>query len=377
MVLQTATALLKLPPELTVIGRSYQVRPSADVPSFQGGSLTFQYLGLDVLLSGAPEGSLAVHYWDGLSWTRLETILNQAQNFASAPLPGPGLYALTAGTLSPEISGVSPDAGHSNQAYTLTITGVNFLTPLEVTLLGQAGEQISATVTAVEPQMVTIETPNDLPPDLYGVAITNAGGQVAIETEAFALYTAQPTACFFADFKSGLGKWDISGEWAVVQAGGQEGVTDSPVASYLNAKTGLTRTTTITSPAFSLAGCPQPVLRFRHDYVLNTGPKQSDWGLVEISDDDGQTWRSLTRYTGGGGYAFKRAGVEWETVNWLTNSVNLAASGVPTEATRVRLRFILLVDDTGSDKGWIIDEVSVINDPPPSSLIYLPLLIKK
>jgi hypothetical protein len=52
---------------------------------------------MDVLLSGQPEQNLAVYYDNGRGWQRLETTLDMRHNFASAPLPGAGLYALMSG----------------------------------------------------------------------------------------------------------------------------------------------------------------------------------------------------------------------------------------------------------------------------------------
>jgi hypothetical protein len=95
MVLQTANAIPQSPAGRQVIGRTYVIRSSAILSQFKRGSISFQYLGMDVLLSGLPEKNLAVYYLpDSGFWQWLETRLNQNQNFASAPMPGPGLYAL-------------------------------------------------------------------------------------------------------------------------------------------------------------------------------------------------------------------------------------------------------------------------------------------
>lgn len=379
MVLQLATTLPPLPPELTPIGRAYQVRPSATVADFSGASLTFQYLGLEVLLAGGPqvEDSLAVHYWHDDTWICLETILDQDQNFASAPLPGAGLYVLTAGKLGPEIGGVSPASGTSGLTHTLTITGLNFLAPLSATLVGDSGSY-PLTIISVAPQTATVETPPGLPADLYDLELANAGGLTTTKSDAFALYTTpSPGTCFFDDFKSGLGRWTVTGEWGVVNlADGREAVTDSPGHPYLSAEEGSTLTTSLTSQSFNLAACANPILTFQHDYRLAIGPAQfQDWGVVEISLDDGATWQPLDRYTGGGSYGPVATAVdEWPQVQWQPVALNLAAANVPTNATTVRLRFNLTVDAEGSDKGWIFDEVRVGGEP--SAQLYLPVIVK-
>jgi FG-GAP-like repeat/FG-GAP repeat len=92
--LQTVTTLPSLPAGWTSIGRAYEVHARGASEAFDGGSIAFQYLQSDVILSKLPEGSLTVHYWNGSIWQRLQTVLNQTQNIASAPLPGAGIYVL-------------------------------------------------------------------------------------------------------------------------------------------------------------------------------------------------------------------------------------------------------------------------------------------
>ncbi len=384
IVLQTATSLPELPSALKPIGRAYHIRPSAVVTDFSGASVSFQYLGLDVLLadvSGTPqqkEASLAVHHWDGTTWTHLQTTLNPIQNFASAPLPAPGLYVLTAGRARPAIDTVSPTSGDSGRAHTLTILGENFLGPLAVTLKGQTGVTYPLTVGLVNSRMMMAMTPITLPADLYDLKLTNAGGLSVTLDSAFALYATQPEVCFFDDFASGWRKWTRTGEWDIVAVGGQEAATDSPGASYLNAEPGLTRITSITSQDFALPADSEPVLTFRHDYVIAKGSGHQDWGTVEISFDSGVTWLPLTSYTGGSGYSVSLTTLdEWSQISWKSVTINLAQSGMPTNATSARLRFNLVVDAMGSDKGWIVDDVSVTASGCPSRMyIYLPLITK-
>jgi hypothetical protein len=375
MVLQLATTLPQLPPGLTAIGRAYHVRPSAAVTDFAEASLTFQYLGLEVLLVGGPqlEETLAVHYWNGTTWTRLETILDTDQNFASAPLPGPGLYVLTAGSMGPQIDGVTPVSGTAGLTHTLTITGHNFLAPLTATLVGDTGSY-TLTVVSVKPQTVTVETLPDLPADLYDLVVGHPGSGTATYPDAFALYTAQPHACFFDDFNSGLGRWTVSGEWGIVTlADGREAVTDSPDHPYVSAEEGATLTTTLTSQSFNLAGCANPSLSFQHDYQLVAG----DWIMVEISIDDGATWQSLRSYPGQGVEGLTQAlADEWPHVQWKTVTLNLAEAGIPSNSAATRLRFILMVDDFASAKGWIIDEVR-IEAPSTPTTIYLPIIFRQ
>ena len=377
IVLQLASTLPELPPGLTGIGRAYQVRPSAPVTDPTGGSLTFQYLGLDVLIAGGPQGeeSLAVHHWDGNSWTRLETKLNKIQNFASAPLLGPGLYALTVGQLTPKINNVSPPSGVSGLVHTLTITGNNFLPPLTAILHGNTGSY-SLTVISTNPQTIEVQTLKDLPADLYDLELTNAGGLTDTLFHAFALNTDLPAnACFFEDFKSGLNQWTISGDWDIVTlSDGREAVTDSPGNPYSSADKELTLTTTITSQNFNLASCSNPVLSFQHDYELVI----HDWITVEISTDNGATWQSLVSFTG---QEIQRLAAtledEWNPNDLQTVTLDLAEAGIPVNTMMALLRFKLVADDFASAKGWVIDEVVIASGKtpiPPNSNTYLPLI---
>jgi subtilisin-like proprotein convertase family protein len=385
LVLQTATLLPELPQRLAAIGRAYHVQPSGVVTDLVGASLSFQYLGIDVLLadvSGTPlekEQSLAVHYWDGTTWTRLDTVLNLTQNFASAALPGPGLYVLAAGRVAPTLSAVSPSSGDSGQLHSLAILGANFLKPVTATLRGQVSATYPLSATLVNSQTVLAMTPITLPADLYDLELVNAGGLTATLRDAFALYATRPNACFFDDFASDWGKWTRTGEWGVVTADGQAAATDSPGASYLNAEPDSTRSTTIASQRFNLPVGSNSILSFRHDYVIAKGPGHQDWGLVEVSFDDGVTWLTLASYTGGGGYpAVLAAADEWSHIDWKTVSIDLAHAGMPVDATTARVRFRLKVDALGSDKGWIIDDVSVtaLGCPQPRTYVYLPLITK-
>jgi hypothetical protein len=386
-VLQTAISMPELPAGLKPVGRAYYLRTSAGLDAFDGGSLAFQYLGLDVLLAGGPqaEESLAVYFWDGAAWSRLETSLNRTQNFASAPLPGVGLYLLTTGQAAPQLGGLSPAVAEAGSSHTLTITGQNFLAPLAITLHGQTGLAYPLSPVLVTSQTVIATTPPGLPADLYDLELVNAGGLAATQEDAFTLTTSRPGLCFFDDFASGWGKWSRTGEWDIIATGGEEAATDSPNASYLNAEPGLTRTTTLTSQPFSLATCPNPLLEFRHDYRLAIGPAQfQDWGLVELSLDDGQTWQTLASYTGGGSYEKLAAAVvdEWGQTSWQTATLELAETGIPTTSTTTRLRFNLIADAEGSDKGWLLDDISLKssqaqNHTSAQATIYLPLLVKE
>jgi hypothetical protein len=132
----------------------------------------------------------------------------------------------------------------------------------------------------------------------------------------------------------------------------------------------------MTSPAFSLlAACPDPVLTFDHDYVIDDRAPSQDRGLVEISTDGGATWQTLRQYTGGYQAGFQpqdASSPEWTDLTWEEETIDLAPYAA---GDNLRLRFRLEVDQFGADRGWILDNVMVKSGAPPSP-IFLPLIIK-
>ncbi len=210
-----------------------------------------------------------------------------------------------------------------------------------------------------------------LPAREYQVVVANhnqPGGPAASPTPGiFALYDPPPpAACFYDFFESGASKWERGGEWDIaILPSGERALTDSPAGTYNNAiPPALTCTTHVTSAPFSLAGCPLPLLTFRHDYVIASLDMSQDMARVEISTDDGATWTALESYTGGGIFGnqvplpllapLDQEAPEWTEVNWRTAEIGLSSfTGM------VRLRFSLEVDQDVSDKGWVIDDVIV------------------
>jgi len=194
------------------------------------------------------------------------------------------------------------------------------------------------------------------------VTVVNGDGGNAHLQKTLSIFDVL-AACFYDFFESGANQWERDGEWAIAALpGGERAMTDSPAGTYNNAiPPALTTTTTITSQPFDLDGCSQPLLTFRHDYVIASIEGSQDVAQVEISEDDGVTWMALGSYTGGGIFGNQvlrgpdEDGAEWTEVNWRTAELGLAAySGT------VRLRFALEVDRDISDKGWVLDEVMVI-----------------
>jgi hypothetical protein len=149
-------------------------------------------------------------------------------------------------------------------------------------------------------------------------------------------------------------------------------MTDSPAGNYNSVPPGqvLTRTTAITSAVFSLAknDCPKPILSFQHDFVIARVGDSRDVGRVEISTNGGATWTRLASYSGGGIFGSEPRAVnsqEWRDVAWRQAKFDLSPYA---GSKKVRLRFSLEVDQTVSDKGWVIDQVLVTAGAKPITL---------
>jgi hypothetical protein len=380
--IQSMASLPPLPTGKVAIGQAYALVGSPSITQAIAGSVSFQYLSMDVLLEGADEEELAIHFWDGGEWRVLDTVCAPYYNLASAPSQGAGVYALLAGVTVPQVTSVAPAAATNDVTTTLTIEGSDFLLPVEVALIGPTAT-FTLPPTSVNPTSITAVVTQGLPAHQYQVVVTNlnqpGGMAVSPVPGAFALYDPAQ-ACFYDFFQSGLGKWQWDDSWDVVTLpGGEQALTDSPAGPYWNAgdygSGVVTHTTFITSQSFSLDECPSPLLHFRHDYVIAAGDTHRDVGRVEISTDDGVTWEPLASYSGGGvfgdqqwGLAQDAASSEWADVDWQDVLIDLS----PYSGT-VRLRFGLEVDEAVSDKGWVIDDIRV---QTAEQRIFLPLILR-
>ncbi len=98
--IQGMAGLPPLPPGRTLIGQGYNLVASSGF-TLPAGSASIQYLSNDVLVAGANEADLLLYFWDGSSWSALDTILDTYYNLVSAPSQGQGVYALMASVKIP------------------------------------------------------------------------------------------------------------------------------------------------------------------------------------------------------------------------------------------------------------------------------------
>jgi hypothetical protein len=169
---------------------------------------------------------------------------------------------------------------------------------------------------------------------------------------------------FAEDFEEGLGDFvaggAFPGDWQVVDEGpaALEGhslpnaayfgqVLQDGTLQYRNLASGI-----LVSPPLDLSGVPQQdlvVLSFNTYIQAEAG---SDIATVLVSLDDGETYREVA--TSDGGILFNRD--EWRNI-----SIELPlVSGLTTP---VRVAFQFVSDPTGTDIGWLVDDVTLSTIP--------------
>jgi hypothetical protein len=121
-----------------------------------------------------------------------------------------------------------------------------------------------------------------------------------------------------------------------------------------------------------MENCPNPVLTFRHDYVIAQMGTSQDIGRVEISTDGGATWMELARYGSPVIEAQQQTAInvtssEWTEANWQSVGISLKSY-----TGTVQLRFGLEVDRYLSEKGWVLDNVMV----KQIRVVFLPTILK-
>lgn len=151
-------------------------------------------------------------------------------------------------------------------------------------------------------------------------------------------YSVRRVSAIYENKKNSLDGLSIEGPWGIENvAGVGQVLSDSPGDVY-----GYNRTTTLTLPALKIRSS-DAVLSFRNKYDFESG---FDYGYVEISDDDGDTWKQVAQFSG--------------SQNWtaLTYSLN---SFLNKNASSLLVRFRITSDQTHSMDGWLISEITVFH----------------
>lgn len=140
-------------------------------------------------------------------------------------------------------------------------------------------------------------------------------------------------------FEGGEASWALDRPWGYTSAQSHSGVqslTDSPAANFAN---GVDASATV---RLSLRGLTRPCLSYWQLYSLEFN---RDYGMVEVSSNDGASWGRIAAVTGYGG------------TNWQEQRIDLT----PYSGQTVLLRFRLKTDSAWEDDGWYLDDI-VIQD---------------
>jgi hypothetical protein len=138
-------------------------------------------------------------------------------------------------------------------------------------------------------------------------------------------------------FENGLGNWSVQSPWGLTTTAhnGTYALTDSPSGNYGNS---INITATYTNSIY-LSGCQSVTLTFWQKYELESG---WDYGYVEVSRDNGNTWEVLQNYTG-------------TQSTWSKATIDLTTYA----SQSIMLRFRLKTDSSISYDGWYIDDISI------------------
>jgi uncharacterized protein (TIGR03437 family) len=165
----------------------------------------------------------------------------------------------------------------------------------------------------------------------------NTGAGAAAQVTANSVVAREKTL-FLDNIESGNQGWFATGTWGLVtnkSASPTHSWTDSPAGNYVG-----NTDTALTSQVFDFINLSDITLQFAHSYALESG---FDYGLVEYSTDDGQTWRRAAAFTG-------------SVTNFTQAVVKLDAL---SNQARARLRFRLVIDPEINLDGWYVDDIRI------------------
>jgi hypothetical protein len=145
----------------------------------------------------------------------------------------------------------------------------------------------------------------------------------------------------FADgLEGGDASWALDRPWALATDRARTGthcLTDSPGGTYAN------NTDASATLRVVLNGLNRPLLTFWQLYSLELN---RDFGFVEVSTDDGNSWARMAGVTGYGG------------TNWQSQQIDLT----PYSGSTALIRFRLKSNGSVPDDGWYIDDVSITDN---------------
>ena len=180
----------------------------------------------------------------------------------------------------------------------------------------------------------------------YRIMVTTAAGLSGWSNEKEIVTPALMDFPFLDDGEGGSARWNAEYPWALTtetSASPTHAWADSPGGEYGN-----NRNTALTlARALDLRGSTRPGLSFRHQYRILNG----DFGLVEVSGNNGTDWTILRSYTDGA-----------VTGRWVWQRFDLSAY---TNSNQVLVRFRLTSNSSGTADGWYVDDITISELPDP------------
>ncbi len=208
--------------------------------------------------------------------------------------------------------------------------------PLQASIVAGAFTAASATDGSYDLMLpagvydLTASAPGYGPETVSGLVATSGNTTV----QDFSL-VAHPTD-FTDDVENGNSGWTAQVPWAITSetsSSPSHSWTDSPGGVY-----GDSRNTSLMSPTLCFSAVSEVVLEFSHIYDIELN---YDFGYVEYSADNGETWTAAASYSG--------SQPSWQTVTLALDELDGASDA--------RIRFRLSTDGMITADGWHIDDI--------------------
>jgi len=179
-----------------------------------------------------------------------------------------------------------------------------------------------------------------------------------VNTDSLAIPVGTYSVALAADAENGMTQMTTGGTggtWGTTTGSSHSpshSYTDSPSGSYGNSVNYWMRTSTI-----DLSSAQQATLHYWTKWDIEAG---WDYGLVEISTNNGITWNNLvgqymTAASGQGVQTTGLFGYDGSQPNWVQESFDLAAYA----GQQVQIRFRLASDSWVTGDGWYLDDIQL------------------
>ncbi len=178
------------------------------------------------------------------------------------------------------------------------------------------------------------------PDNAFGYGVVDAQAAVGYDRSLL----KEEDVIFFDNAEEGLVRWSTSPNqaWHITREkawGGTFAFADSPWGQYASHS----QSWIALSQPVSLCGYHSPSLHFHHTYDFATGgERKDDFGYVEYSTD-GRLWSRVYRFSG--------SNEGFEPFSVLLHP--------PHDAEKIYLRFRIESNNSGTGKGWYIDDIAL------------------